>query len=227
MALAPAHERPVYTTQEAARYAQAAPSTARRWVKGYEYETRYGTKAGAPVSSHQGDRFLTFEDLVEVAAIAAAIRAGVSLQRIRAAVDYARELFHVDRPLLLETFLTDGQDLFLHELDVKAEADRHLNASQAGQIAFPYIAEVLRHLDYEAGRPVRWWPRGKDGSIVVDPRVAFGQPILWARGIRTETVLDRFMAGERIEEIADEFGLTPDDVEDALRFENSAAVVAA
>jgi uncharacterized protein (DUF433 family) len=227
-ALEPATERPAYTAGEAARYAQAAPSTARRWLDGYTYSTRVGPRVAPPVASHRaGDRFLTFEDLVEVAAIAAAIREGVTLRRVRAAVDYARELFKVGRPLLLERFLTDGRDLYLHELDVKDEVDRHLNASTAGQMAFPYIAEVLRHLDYdEDGKPYRWWPRGRDGAVLVDPRIAFGQPVLARTGIRTDTVLDRFMAGESIDEIADEYDLTAEEVQEGVRFENRTHLIA-
>ena len=225
--LAPASERPIYTAQEASRYARTSPSTTRRWLEGYEYATSRGVRQARPVSSHRsGDRFLTFHDLVEVAAIASAVREGVRLPRIRAAIDYARQLFHADRPLLLERFLTDGRDLFLHELDVREEADRHLNASEAGQIAFPYIAEVLRHLDYEGGAPVRWWPAGKDRPIMVDPRISFGHPVLAASGIRTETILDRFMANETIQEIADEYEISAEDVEEALRFENRPAFVA-
>jgi uncharacterized protein (DUF433 family) len=127
----------------------------------------------------------------------------------------------------LESFLTDGEDLWLTELDPKDERELHLNASRSGQIAFPHIAEVLRHLDYEGGRPARWWPRGRDAAVVVDPRVSFGQPILFPSAIRTVTVLDRFMAGESVDEIAEEYELTPEAVQEALRFENAAASVAA
>lgn len=224
--LPPAAERPTYTAAEAARYARTSPSTTRRWLKGYEYETRRGRRRSGPVAAHPaGQRFLTFYDLVEVAAIASAINAGVSLQRVRAAVAYAKELFDNDRPLLLERFLTDGRDLFLRELRV--EGDLHINASQAGQTAFSYIAEILRHLDYESERPVRWWPSGKDRPIAVDPRVSFGHPIILPQAIRTETVADSFEAGESIAAIAEEFELEPIQVEEAIRFENRVGVIPA
>jgi uncharacterized protein (DUF433 family) len=224
--LPPAPERPAYTAAEAARYARTSAVTARRWLEGYEYKTVWGPRHSTPVTSHPaGERFLTFYDLVEVAAIAAAKNAGVKLPRIRAAIEYAQERFKANRPLLLERFLTDGRDLFLRELD--QPEPMHVNASQAGQLAFPYIAEVLRHLDYEAERPVRWWPVGQDRSILVDPRVGFGQPLLYPSGIRTETLVDRWLADEPIYGIAEEFGLTPALVEDALRFENKIGLIPA
>lgn len=224
--LPPAFERPAYTAAEAARYARTSQATARRWLEGYEYETRRGRRRSAPVGQHPaGQRYLTFDDLVEVAAIAAAKNAGVKLPRIKAAIAYAEQLFKVDRPLLLERFLTDGRDLYLRE--VRTEGTLHINASQAGQTAFPYIAEVLRHLDYEEGRPVRWWPFGKERPIVLDPLVSFGQPIVYPAGIRTETIVDRFEAGDSIDVIGDEFELTRALIEEALRFENRLGLIPA
>jgi uncharacterized protein (DUF433 family) len=224
--LPPAPERPAYTAAEAARYARTSPVTARRWLEGYTYRTVRGARRSTPVTSHPaGERFLTFYDLVEVAAIAAAKNAGVKLPRIRSAIEYAQERFRADRPLLLERFLTDGRDLFLHE--VEPAGSLHVNASQAGQIAFPYIAEVLRHLDYESERPVRWWPVGQDRPILVDPRVGFGQPLIYPSGVRTETVVDRFLAGERMGAIAEEYGLTRELIEEALRFENRLGLIPA
>jgi uncharacterized protein (DUF433 family) len=222
--LPPAPERPAYTAAEAARYARTSPVTARRWLKGYEYQTVRGRRRSSQVTSHQaGERFLTFYDLVEVAAIASAKNAGVKLPRIRAAIEYAQERFKADRPLLLERFLTDGRDLYLHEIE--GSGDLHVNASQAGQIAFPYIAEVLRHLKYESERPIQWWPAGLDRPILVDPRVGFGQPLIYPSGVRTETVVDRFLAGERMGAIAEEFGLTRELIEEALRFENRLGLI--
>ena len=223
--LLPAPERPAYTTAEAARWARTSRVTARRWLQGYEYDTLRGRRRSGPVASQAaGERYLSFYDLVEVAAIAAAKNAGVTLPRIRAAITYAGERFSHGRPLLLETFLTDGRDLFLYEA---GEPPLHVNASQAGQIAFDHIAEVLRRLDYERARPVRWWPDGQSRSILVDPRVGFGQPIIYPSGVRTETVVDRFYAGEAMDGIADEFNLTREQIEDALRFENPLGVTPA
>lgn len=223
----PAAERPTYTAAEAARYARTSSVTARRWLEGYDYKTVRGRRHSAPLTNHPaGERYLTFYDLVEVAAIAAAKNAGVKLPRIRSAIEYAQERFRAARPLLLERFLTDGRDLYLRELEPRAGA-LHVNASQAGQIAFPYIAEVLRHLDYEGEHPVRWWPVGQDRPILVDPKVGFGQPLIYPSGVRTETVVDRFLAGERMEAIGEEFGLTRELIEEALRFENRLGLIPA
>jgi hypothetical protein len=144
-----------------------------------------------------GERYLTPSTSWRSPAIAAAKNAGVKLPRIRSAIGYAQECFRADRPLLLERSFTDGRDLYLREIEPSGLL--HVNASQAGQIAFPYIAAVLRHLEYEGERPVRWWPVGQERAVLVDPRVGFGQPLIYPSGIRTETVVDRFLADEPME----------------------------
>lgn len=50
-----------------------------------------------------------------------------------------------------------------------------------------------------------------------NPEIGFGMPQV--HGIRTEIIRGRFEAEEAIGVIADDFGLTVDDVESALRYE--------
>ena len=221
--LPPAFDRPAYTLAEAARYARTATTTARQWVFGRNYPTAGGERRSAPVAARRPADvpFLTFHDLVEVAAIARAKEEGVKLPAIRAAIEYAKEYFGVERPLLLEKFMTDGESLYL------TEAALNINASRAGQLAFPYIREVLRHLDYEDGQPSRWWPDGKGGDILVDPRVSFGYPVIASTGLRTSEVIDRFQAGEDVAEIADEYHVPPGVIQAAMRFENRVGLIPA
>jgi uncharacterized protein (DUF433 family) len=53
--------------------------------------------------------------------------------------------------------------------------------------------------------------------VKLNPEIEFGLPNV--RRIRTETILQRFLARESIDEIADDFGLAEDEVEQALRYE--------
>ncbi|MGD9735003.1 MAG: DUF433 domain-containing protein [Solirubrobacterales bacterium] len=52
---------------------------------------------------------------------------------------------------------------------------------------------------------------------VVDPRVAFGLPIVAHGGTRIEDLVDRFQAGDSVAEIATDFSVPPDEVEDVIR----------
>jgi uncharacterized protein (DUF433 family) len=52
---------------------------------------------------------------------------------------------------------------------------------------------------------------------VVDPRVSFGRPVLAKTGIPASTVVSRVKAGETLESIATDYGITCEQATDAIR----------
>jgi len=211
-------ERPTYSLAEAARYARTSPQSIARWRAGYAYPTQQGTRRSGPLTGGAASGFLSFNELVEVAVVSAARCAKVPMKKVRIAIDTARSLYGVERPLMTIRFKTDGREIFTHELEANG-ASRFVNLSRTGQTAWKYIQEVLNDLEYESGVAVRWWPEGTGIPIVIDPRVAFGRPYVVRRGVSTDAIRSQFQAGESIEAIIDDFELSRDEVEAALRFE--------
>jgi uncharacterized protein (DUF433 family) len=76
--------------------------------------------------------------------------------------------------------------------------------------------------------PIRLFPflagsgTDSDRTIAIDPEVAFGRPIIRRAGVSTHAIVQRLDAGERIDEIADDYGLTAADIEQAALFERAA-----
>ncbi|MEA2238761.1 MAG: hypothetical protein QOC81_3485 [Thermoanaerobaculia bacterium] len=64
-------------------------------------------------------------------------------------------------------------------------------------------------------------------SIVLDARVAFGKPVIAGTGIPTASVYQLFNAGDRIQEIADEYSRDTSEIEAAIRYESVRAKRAA
>lgn len=213
-------ERPTYAIAEAARYCGISPQSVARWRAGYSYPTLSGPRRSGPLTGGSSSGLLTFAELIEVAVVAAARRAGVPMRAIRRAITAAQGAYGVERPLMLVTFSTDGRELFTRELEADG-ATRYVNLSRSGQVAWEYIRDVLRDLEYETatGIAVRWFPVGKDTPIVIDPRVSFGRPYVVRKGVSTDAVLSRFRARESLEDIAEDLDLTRDEAEAALRFE--------
>lgn len=56
-----------------------------------------------------------------------------------------------------------------------------------------------------------------DANVTVDPRQAFGQPLVVHGGARVEDLVDRFQAGDGFAEIAGDFGVPAEEVEDVIR----------
>jgi uncharacterized protein (DUF433 family) len=66
--------------------------------------------------------------------------------------------------------------------------------------------------------PLRLTLKAYQGAdVIIDPRFAFGQPVLKHEKIRVEDILDAIWAGESYLTIAGEFGVTPDAVEAVIR----------
>ena len=66
----------------------------------------------------------------------------------------------------------------------------------------------LDQFDYEDGRALRWYTRGRDGLVVVDPRIAFGAPSVVGTGVALHLLQERLASGETPAMIAADFGLT-------------------
>ncbi len=207
---------PVYTAAEAARYTKTSAPSIGRWRAGYLYPTASGDRRSEPLTSGADKGLLSFNDLLEVAMVAAARRA-VPMRSIRRAVDSAKELYGVERPLLLVEFKHDGRDLFTREQEGRDH--RVVNLSRKGQTAWDHIEDVLEDLDYENGVALRWYPAGRQRPIVIDPQVSFGRPYILKRGISTDAIRSRFQAGESLEDIADDLDVSESEAQEAIRFE--------
>lgn len=222
----PRFDAGLYSVPEAAHLSRLPRQTVRNWVLGYRYPAGGRMVQAKPVirARREPEPSLSFINLIETIALSGFRQASVSMQRVRRALDYASGHMKIEHVLASERILTDGIDLFW-EYQEKQPGDPHLvNISQGGQRAFPEA--VMRYLhEIEWGKDLfaaRWWPDSpapREGPVVVDPKRAFGAPVLAGTGIRAEDVFHRFSAGEPMKELTDDYGLTIEQVEAAIRLE--------
>ena len=89
-----------------------------------------------------------------------------------------------------------------------------------GQRVFTEAIEAyLRRIEYGADgyASLIRLPAYERAQVVVDPTRAFGVPIFERGGVRVDDVLERFWAGEPLEDLSLEFGVPADQLEDVLR----------
>lgn len=225
--MADLREQPAYTLAEAARYVKVADATLRAWVVGRDYPTTTGTGRFRPLI-HPAERHparLSFSNLIE-AHVLRALRSdhGVSLKAVRAALRYAEESLGIERLLLRKELSTTAGQMFLRHYG------QLINLSASGQIAMQrFLQEHLKRVEWDKNKlPIRLYPfvstdmLTKDTPIVIDPQIAFGRPVLLRKGISTSTIAERIDAGETIQELAEDYDLTPDEVEQAVLYERAA-----
>jgi uncharacterized protein (DUF433 family) len=213
-------ELPAYTYAEAAHYLQVPQSTLRAWSQGQKGKP-YGFQQVLRLSPDQ--RQLSFFNLTEAFVLDALRRVHhVPLQRLRPAVDYLESLFpDTPHPLAQLELSVLERDVFVEDFG------RLLNLTRPGQVAMRAVLErYLSRVDRDPSGPQRLYPfirlqRDLDEPrlIVIDPRISFGRPVLAGTGIPTASIAERFKAGEPIEELADDYGRSAAEIQEAIRCE--------
>jgi uncharacterized protein (DUF433 family) len=89
----------------------------------------------------------------------------------------------------------------------------------------PIVESFLRRIKRDAlGVPIRLFPfttTNRDDErtpVVIDPRIQFGRPCLTGTGIPVDVVLERFEAGDSIDELAADYDRPAREIEEAIRF---------
>lgn len=216
----------LYTLAEAARFVGVPTSTLATWAKGYvrrpsDRPTVTGSPIVTSIGAERGYPSVPFVGLAECMVLAAFRRGGVSLQHIRQAVSIIEREIGLDHALASRRLYTDGA-VIVYDY---AEAEHHeelggLTEVVSRQRVFaPVVEEYLDRIEYGvdgwAARLIS--PITPRPVVVADPDRSFGQPIFIHGGVRVEDVLDRWRAGDSMSEVAEDFGVPPEDVEDILR----------
>ncbi len=220
---------PAYTVAEAAHYLHMPEGTLRSWVAGRLYPVSGATKRSRPVI-HLDDpqrQYLSFINFVEAHVLAAIRRQyGVKLPKVRKALDFVRRQFKIERPLIDQTFQTDGLDLFV------VRYGELINASREGQQAMKEIISVyLRRIERDTrGLPIKLYPFTRDTVsdaapksdprvVVMNPSVSYGRPIVAGTGIPVSSIYERYRAGDSVADLAQSFRLETSAIEEAIRCE--------
>lgn len=209
---------PLFTPAEVAVHLGLPASTVRAWL---------GLARSPAVVTYLGDRLhprvasVPFIGLAEAFVLSAFRASGLPLPRIRPAVERLRAEVDLPHALANKRVLTDGAEiLFEYGREHDGAVGKDLVVVRNQQVVFREVVEsYLRCISwaddgYSAGVSL---PRYADAHVVVDPLRNFGQPMFMEGGARLEDVLDMFFAGKPIDVVANEYGVTRQQVEAAVR----------
>ena len=221
-------EFPRYEITETAGYLGMSLKTLQSWVKGRHYPTNAGNRFFSPLVKLKSPGKLSFFNLVEIHLLLSTRKKHrITMPAIREAIDYINTEFPSDHPLLSEQFLTDGKDLFVRKLE------QTINITKRGQLGIgPILDLYLQRIDRDrTGLPIRLFPVRMDWDrlydepprvIVINPKVSSGRPVVQGTGVVTTIVNSRFRSGEGIEELSQDYGLKPAQIEEVIRYANAA-----
>jgi len=203
---------PSYTLADSSRYVEISSQVIANWFY-------YKGEVGPALPGKTQRELLSYYQLIEVAFVST-MRKTMSLQKIRKARQYAQQVFNVEYPFAELKWKTEGSHLLLTLKDFNGdgEIDSLISADQSGQEAWATVmAERFEQFEYERGLALKWYLRGRDCPISIDPRVSFGAPTI--KGLPTWIVKGRHESGETLPEISEDFNFDIKDLSYALEFE--------
>lgn len=218
----------IYTIPEASRLTGVSSCRIRRWLKGYDFKVKNSQHHSNPVWQGQhpplkGKLAVGFHDLMEIRFVEAFLAAGVSWKTMRAAHEAAKSELRDNHPFCSNRFVTDGKRILMCQ--AKKSEDKSLLDILNQQHEFRRIVEpFLKGLEFaKDAKLLRWWPLGRDRSVVVDPARNFGQPTSARGGVPTRVLARSVKTNGSTNEVARWYEIEPDEVCDAVEFENHLA----
>ena len=206
---------PSYSVSEAALYLRLPESTLRAWIeRRSNFEPLIAPAQEKPLA-------LSFINLVEAYVLASIRREHrLSMNKIRKGLDFISQKYPSGNPLAEKDFETDGLSLFLKEADLVYDI-----SGGSGQIVLEDIVkEYMRRIERDPhGLPIKLYPFSRSGepdeprSILIDPKISFGRPILSRINIPVEIIVERYRAGESMSELAGDYECDQEKIEEAIR----------
>lgn len=206
---------PLYTPREVSAYLAIPKSTVYSWL-------RTPSRGGAPLVhqvpvAHRGMASVPFAALVE-AFVLRALRNELKFtkRQIADTVTDVREKFGTDFALASKRIATDGIDIFIQHAD-----DQFDRVGDHQIVIRDVVGDYLRYItwddatDYVARLQLRAF--GEDAKVIVDPRFAWGEPVVERNKVPVRSVLDLWAAGEPLTVVADEYGLSVAETEAICR----------
>jgi len=179
-----------------------------------------------PSGEVHGFPLLSFADAVEAHALHL-LRSHhhVPMQSIKRAVERLPRYTSVKRPLLSDDLRVLDKDILL-ERRAHGKQPRHIvNLSQDGQLVIEHVADIFskRVLRDSSGKvisifPWRYWNEDEESKPVeIDPEVMSGRLVILATRIPVTMIQNRKLRGQTTQSIADDYSISLERVEKALR----------
>ena len=220
--------QPAYTVAEAARYLKVPAPTLRSWVIPRLRSQRAGSAQSDVLINlpQNAPAMLSFWNLIECHVLRSLrTQHGVPMGKLRKAVRCAEQEFKVKRLLLSPELRTEAGALLIERYG------QLVDLSASGQLAIRRMfKEHLNRVEWDENAfPVRLFASTRGSvsnsdvrTVAISADVAFGRPVLVNGSITTAAIAKRIDAGETIDELADDYDLSPQDIESAVLFEHVA-----
>ncbi|MFH0866763.1 MAG: DUF433 domain-containing protein [Bacteroidota bacterium] len=194
-----------------------------RWINSFwndKFGKEYGNKYSWNIDLTKAVNFYT---MIELYTFYQLNLSGVYTGEIIKAHEILSKQFKTPYPFatkfILDNIKSDGKKVLFEQNDgsiYTVDVTKQFNLS--------FIKEFYKNLDFDGNALAkRFWPLGKDRSIVCDPHHKFGQPVIAGTNIQAEVLAEMCKAGDSIKFIARTYELSINQVKDAIEYAKKAA----
>jgi uncharacterized protein (DUF433 family) len=114
-------------------------------------------------------------------------------------------------------FAQSGAPLLAHLINLNRAGPLDIKADLNG---------LLTRIQFKRGLAIRFFPivpsRTDARTVMLDPKVSFGRPVLVSCGVTTSAIVDRINAGEEPKALAKDYDTDETEIMDALAYERAA-----
>jgi uncharacterized protein (DUF433 family) len=204
---------PLLTPKDVARHLWIPESTLYYWLS--------EEANGAPLVHRVAPERRGWPSVPFVAVVAAYVLRslrdlGLTKRKIREAAAEVRKNFGTPYALATKKITTDGVDIFVHY------ADDELARVGDGQRPFrDVIDDYLHYIEWDKSDGFAGSLRLRQytdlAPVIIDPRFGWGAPVVESTKVPVDAVVDLWLAGESLEAVAYEYGMTREQVEAICR----------
>lgn len=208
----------LYTVPMASRILSESGVKIRSWIEGYP------NSHAAPIIHRQfpqinGRTVLGFLDLIEARFVRYFEHLGLSAQFIRKIAEKLRHRHKADHPFATnKRFRTDGKTIIMETL---TDDERRLLNLRNDNFEMEAIIEpsLFASILYADDLAYRWHPVQKLPRVALDPKYAFGRPVIENAWVPTDILYGAFQAEASIANVAADFDIDKEAVEQAVAYE--------
>jgi uncharacterized protein (DUF433 family) len=186
----------VYSIPEAARLLGVRDDRLRGWVTGWP-RAKVGPLIEAELEKRGRTVAIGFINLMEARFVDAFVQLGVHVRTIRAILDEARAFANHAHPFATDmVFRTDGKKIFAEVLTKTSDKQLYDLARRNWALRDVLDPHLRGSVEYgKSGLVQTWQPRpNRSPNVIVDPRFAFGRPVVRDVVVPTSALLEAFVA---------------------------------
>lgn len=210
----------IYSIPDIAFLLRLPPSRVRRWLNDF-WDARLGERYRQKYSWGEGrDKATNFYTLIEFYVFYQLRELKVGPKAIFTAHEEMAKQLNTPFPFASAKLLTDGRSVLYALQDGTT-----VKADKSKQIALRQIIEdFCKKIEFsDTQLAEKYYPLGKNNSIVVDPHHQFGQPTIVDTNILAETIYSLHSAGESNIFLSKLYQLPEKDIEAAISLFNTKA----